>query len=112
MSNHYNPWYYTIGSTLIKKLKPCVPGDQIHIVGMTGCFNVHDVKIDHFVIVKKREERKITWDKFACKKGEGTSLETQVKRGLNDALYQIQINQIANAILSKELTSLLKDLKK
>jgi hypothetical protein len=97
---------------LVKNKKPCIPGSQVHISEMDGCFTVLDVKIDHFVVMKKRKEVKIPWDRFICLKGEGTSLETQTKRGLRSALYQIESSQYNNALLAKELTSFLKSLKK
>lgn len=35
----YNPWYYFLNGQLIKKLKPCVPGNQVHIKKMDGMFH-------------------------------------------------------------------------
>lgn len=108
----YNPWYYTIDNMLIKKQKPFKPGDMIHIINKNGCFKVIDVKLSYFTVMKNREEIKITWDKFACLKGEGTSLEAQVKRGLNQAIYRINCSTQQNNNLLKELELFIKDLKK
>jgi len=112
MSNYYNPWYYYSSGVLVKNKKPCIPGSRVHISDMEGCFEVIDVKIDHFVVMKKRQEVKVTWDRFICLKGEGTSLEAQTKRGLRSALYQIESSQYNTAMLAKELTNFLKSLKK
>jgi hypothetical protein len=112
MEKKYNPWYYYNSNILIKNKKPCIPGDKVHISGMEGCFNVVDVKINYFIVIKKRQEIKITWDKFICLKGEGTSLEAQTKRGLKSALYQIESAQYNTSMLAKELTGFLKSLKK
>jgi len=112
MDYYYNPWYYYSSGVLVKKKKPCVPGNQVHISDMEGCFTVMDVKIDHFVVIKKRKEVKVTWDRFICLKGQGTSLEAQTKRGLRSALSQIESSQYNVALLAKELTGFLKSLKK
>lgn len=79
----YNPWYYFLDGILIKKLKPCIPGNQVHIKKWMGCFTVHDVKIDGFYVMRKRELVKLPWNDFICLKGEGQSLEAKLKRELN-----------------------------
>jgi hypothetical protein len=108
----WNPWYYKIGNELIKKRKPCVPGNQVHISDMDGCFTVHHVTLNYFVVCKNREARNINWDRFICLKGEGKSLETQVKRGLKNAIDTIRISSMKNALMMELLKEKLLELKK
>ena len=84
----YNPWFYFLNGLLIKKLKPCVPGNQIHIKKWMGCFTVHDVKVDGFCVMRNRELVKLSWDNFICLKGEGQSLEAKLKRELNSLMIK------------------------
>jgi hypothetical protein len=94
----YNPWYYFLNGQLIKKLKPCVPGNQVHIKKWMGCFTIHDVKVDGFYIMRNRELVKIPWDDFICLKGSGQSLEAKLKRELNSLM--IKTNDIQKNITS------------
>jgi len=84
VSNYYNVWYYYLGNELIKEKKPVLPGQFIHTHSLMGCYLVYDVKITHFTIMKDRKLINLPWDEFRCKKGQGTSLETRIKRTLND----------------------------
>ena len=91
----YNPWYYNNNNgELVKKRKPCLPGDQVHTKSFDGCFTVHDVKLDYFTIVKNREYKKIPWNCFICLKGNGMSTEAQLKVKLRNAIeYTNSLNK-------------------
>lgn len=85
----YNPWYYTIDKSLIKKKKPCLPHDLVHIKDLDGCFKVIDVKLNHFIVMKNRKFIEISWDRFMCLKGEGTSVEAEMRRELRYMSFKI-----------------------
>jgi hypothetical protein len=107
-----NPWYYKINGELYKKPKPCFDGDFVHIKSFTGCFKVHEIKLEYFVVVKNGEKKKIPWDCFICLKGQGTSEETLLKLRLNKLATTIERNiaeQLAiNKIVKEELQNLRK----
>ena len=107
-----NPWYYTINGELYKKRKPCLDGNFVHIKLFTGCFKVHKIKLDYFVVIKDRKERKIPWDCFICLQGQGTSEETILKRRLKGLAIAIEKNiaeQLGvNKIVREELQNLRK----
>lgn len=107
-----NPWYYTINGQLIKKRKPCLTGDYVHINLFTGCFRVHSVKLKYFTIIKDHEERHIPWDAFLCLKGYGNSEEAMLKRRLKSLAETININidkqVVMNTIIAEELKNLRK----
>jgi len=100
-----NPWYYYEGTTLIKKEKPCMPDNLVHIITWQGCYKVVDVYIDHFTVIKQRTEYKIPWNHFICLKGEGKSDTTLLKRYIKTTLCKINV-------LAYELTNVLQDLRK
>ena len=79
---NFNPWYYHLSGKLVKKMKPCLPGNHIHIYKWDGCYQVVDVKINHFVIKKNRELISLPWTEFRCLKGEGKSDMSILKREL------------------------------
>lgn len=108
----YNPWYYYIGRTLVKKIKPCLPNQQIHIKNLNGCFTVIDVSISYFVIIKNRKYIQIPWDDFICLKGEGVSIETKIKKELKYYSYMLTNNIETNKKLVNEITEFIKRLKK
>ena len=85
---NYNPWYYFLDGLLVKKLKPCVPGNQVHIKKWMGCFTIHDVKIDGFYVMRNRELVKLSWDNFICLKGEGESFESKLKKELKSLIIK------------------------
>ena len=105
-----NPWYYYSNGRLIKKRKPCLTNDYVHINGMNGMYQVKSTSITFFTITKNREERQITWDKFQCLKGQGTSEDTIIKRKLKHLINTINIsinNQLTlNTLLSNELANI------
>tara|TARA_R110000868_G_C10560058_1_gene736780 strand:- start:20 stop:361 length:342 start_codon:yes stop_codon:yes gene_type:complete len=78
----YNPWYYYHQGKLVKKRKPCQPGDYIHINKWDGCYLVHDVKINKFVIKKNNELVSLPWETFRCLKGQGCSDMALIKKEL------------------------------
>jgi len=86
----YNPWYYYIGNELVKKKKPFAPGDHIHLHSYDGCYKVYEAKLKHFSIIKNRNIVYLPWTEFRCRKGEGTSDESKLKRIVNN------INEIKN----------------
>lgn len=109
----YNPWYFKVlNGQLIKKPKPCLPGMQVHVKPFNGCFNVIDVKIDYFVIMKNRKQVKIDWEDFLCLKGQGQSAEAMLKRDIKTVLAIVERSSIANANVIEEMTWRLKELKK
>lgn len=66
-----NPWYYILDGVLIKKQKPCVPGDMIHLTHRNGMYKVLFVEIDHFSVMINRQIVAMPWRYFKCRKGEG-----------------------------------------
>ena len=100
-----SPWYYRIRGTVVKKLKPCMPGDQVHITSMQGCFKVHRVTLDHFIIIKQRAEIAIEWNEFVCLKGEGTSDISMMKR---EILHRIQTVRAQEDLLLRTLNDIKK----
>jgi hypothetical protein len=108
----YNPWYFKVlNGVLIKKQKPCLPGMQVHVKTMGGCFTVKDVKIDYFSVMKSGQEKKIPWEYFLCLKGQGNSPETLLKRDIKTSIAIINKSSISNIILVEEMTSLLRQYK-
>jgi hypothetical protein len=102
MSNtYYNPWYYYIDKTLIKKKKPCLPGNQIHLHNLNGCYMVHHVEVDGFYILKNRLYIKKPWSEFKCLKGYGESVESKMKKNIKLLLrYNDEIRTNLNSILN------------
>lgn len=106
-----NPWYFYMSNELIKKPKPCLTGNYVHIDGYNGCFLVQSTSITDFTILKNREQKKIPWVKFICLKGEGQSAEAKLKRGINNTLAIINQTMQLQSLLSQELTIHLKELR-
>ena len=107
-----NPWYYKINGELYKKPKPCFDGDFVHIKSFTGCFKVHEIKIDHFVVVKNHKKIKIPWDYFMCLKGQGNSEETLLKRRLKGLAITIEMNVAQQLVINKIVKEELQNLRK
>ena len=76
----YNHWYYYYDNELIKKKKPCLPGNYIHVHRWEGCYLVHHVNIHTFTIKKSGKFVSLNWNLFKCLKGEGTSPESILKK--------------------------------
>lgn len=91
MEPKYNPWYYKIGYKLYKELKPCLPGQQVHLKTYNGCFTVYDVQLDYFVIRRHRQMIKINWSNFRCLKGQGTDPVSTAKRNLKTLILYHQL---------------------
>lgn len=106
-----NPWYYYSSNKLIKKRKPCLTGQYVHIEGLTGCFHVFATSLTDFTIVKNRKVINIPWNRFICLKGDGNSAEAQMRRGLKDTLAIINHTYQFQNLLVQELTSQLKNLR-
>lgn len=88
-----SPWYYIMGGVwvktntgvmraggeLVKKRKPCMAGDYVHLHCWNGCYRVLWASVNGFCIMRNRKEVVLSWDKFRCLKGEGRSQEKDVK---------------------------------
>lgn len=105
-----NPWYYYIGNDIVKKKKPCLTGDFVHLHTRSGCFKVYSTNTRYFTIMKNREELKISWDQFRCLQGQGNSEETLLKRELRHLVgkinYSVSIQIITSELLNEELKNL------
>ncbi len=112
MKHYFNPWYYMIGNTVIKKLKPCGPDDYVHITLWGGCYRVIQSRVMYFTIMKDRKEVRVTWDKFVCLKGRGQSAEAQIKRGIKSALKELEKSSACNARVMTLLEEKLKELRR
>jgi hypothetical protein len=98
-----NPWYYKLDGVLVKKMKPFLPDNYIHVKRWEGCYRVYDVTLTHFSIMKNREKVWLTWDEFECLKGEGKSIISEAKRELKSIrtslLFDVyRIDNIINKI--------------
>jgi hypothetical protein len=76
----YSPWYYKINGQLVKKKKPCLPDQYVHVHKWQGAYRVYDVTVEHFVIKKNREFVNLPWSEFRCLKGQGTSIDARLKK--------------------------------
>ncbi len=84
IKNYFNPWYYYLNEELIKKKKPIKPGEFVHLHTYDGCFMVYDVGLTHFTVIKNRRYVNIPWSDFRCKKGDGNSDKTNIKRSIKN----------------------------
>jgi len=75
MSATFNKWYYFLNKELIKKEKPCLPGDYIHIHKWDGCYRVYEVNTVCFVVLRQHKYIQLPWSEFRCKKGDGPMAE-------------------------------------
>jgi hypothetical protein len=91
-----SPWYYKIEGELIKKQKPCLEGNYIHIKKWDGCYRVHSVNVNNFSIMKNREIVKLPWSEFRCLKGDGI-ITTEKK------LKNLQINLLLSYNLVSDI---------
>lgn len=107
-----NPWYYYSNGILIKKAKPCLTGNYVHIEGLHGMYRVHSTTITYFTIVKNRVERQIPWDRFQCLKGQGTSEETLLKNKLKALISDVNDNITKQFFMNTLLSNELKNLRK
>lgn len=74
-----NPWYYTINGNLVKKKKPCMPGDYVHLKSRGGCYRVYYVYVTNFVVMKNRKLVDVPWDDFKHLKGDGERYRNSIK---------------------------------
>lgn len=107
-----NPWYYYIGTEIIKKRKPCLTGDYVHLKNLTGCYKVYCTSIRSFVIMKNHNKIEIPWEQFRCLKGHGDSEETVLKRQLKEVLYKINVSIVKQTDMSELLNNELKNLRR
>lgn len=108
----YSPWYYKINGQLVKKKKPCLPDQYVHVNKWDGAYRVYDVTVDHFVIKKNREFVNLPWSEFRCLKGEGDSEEAVVKRKIKALLTNNGIILRANNMQNELLKDLIKRTRK
>lgn len=95
-----NPWYYLYNGNLVKEKKLCMPGDQVHLNNMEGCFTVHYVYATNFVVMKNRKLVDVKWEDYRCHRGQGTSEEAFVKKVAKQVLQQqIELTNTLNALL-------------
>jgi hypothetical protein len=87
----YNPWYYYYLYELIKKKKPCLPGEYIHVHNWQGCYKVYYVNAYKFTIKKNGKFVSLGWHCFKCLKGQGTSPEAIIKKTEKTAKVIIEI---------------------
>jgi len=97
-----NPWYYKLNNALVKKMKPCMPDNYVHVKRWHGCYRVYDVTLSYFTILKAREKVRLPWSDFECLKGKGTSVMSETKRELKSIKCSLlhDINRI-DSIISK-----------
>lgn len=107
-----NPWYYYLGSELVKKQKPCLTGDFVHLHSRSGCYKVYATTIGSFTIMKNREEVKVPWKDFRCLQGQGNSEETLLKRELRYLIGKINYSVSSQIITSELLNEELKNLRR
>ena len=95
-----NPWYYKLDGVLVKKMKPCMPDNYVHVKRWDGCYRVYEVTITHFSIMKNREKVWLTWNEFECLKGDGKSVMSEIKWELKSVRTSLlcNINHIDNII--------------
>jgi hypothetical protein len=100
-----NPWYYLHKGSLVKEKKPCMPGDQVHLHSMEGCYSVWYVYATNFVVKKKGKLVDVKWEDYRCHRGQGTSEEAFIKKVARQVLQQ-------QAELANTLNTLLVSIKK
>lgn len=88
-----SPWYYIMGGVwvrtrsgfikaggeLVKKRKPCLKGDYVHLHCWEGCYRVLDADVNGFTVMRNRRRTLLSWDRFRCLKGRGQSPEKRIK---------------------------------
>ena len=107
-----NPWYYYLNSQIVKKRKPCLTGDFIHLKSFSGCYKVYAVNTRTFTVMKNRKEVEFPWEQFRCLKGQGDSEEVLLKRELKSLIDTINISMSKQALVNEILSSELKNLRK
>lgn len=78
----FSPWYYRMGGILVKRQKPFLPGNYIHIKRWEGCYRVWDANVNHFTIIKNRRLVRLGWEEFRCLKG-GGAMKAKHKRAID-----------------------------
>jgi hypothetical protein len=56
---------------LVKKRKPCLEGDYVHLHRWQGCYRVHKADLYGFNVMKNRRNVRLEWKEFRCLKGMG-----------------------------------------
>lgn len=88
-----SPWYYIMGGVwvrtrsgfikaggeLVKRRKPCLKGDYVHLHCWEGCYRVLDADVNGFMVMRNRNRTLLSWDRFRCLKGHGQSPEKRIK---------------------------------
>lgn len=98
-----NPWYYKVGDVLIKKRKPCLPGDRVHVTVRKGLYTVQTVQLTYFTVAARNKPSfKCRWDELICLEGQGTSVEKSVKQILRSLdISKQEIEMVLNNMKSK-----------
>jgi hypothetical protein len=88
-----SPWYYIMGGVwvrtkkgrmkaggeLVKRRKPCLEGDYVHLNCWEGCYRVLYADVSGFKVRRNGKEVLLSWDNFRCLKGHGQSPEKRIK---------------------------------
>ena len=77
-----SPWYYMLDGELVKRRKPCLEGDYVHLHRWQGCYRVHRADLHGFNVMKNRRNVRLGWEQFRCLKGEGADWADE-RRGLD-----------------------------
>lgn len=83
-----SPWYYMMDGRLVKKRKPCLEGDYVHLHRWEGCYRVHKADLYGFNVRKGGRLVRLDWNQFRCLKGMG---EERIRRRQeqNDAVLSL-----------------------
>lgn len=80
-------WYYQLDGKLVKKKKPCIAGDVVHIKRWDGAYRVTEATVVGFQVRKNGEYVTLPWDEFRCNYGKGKSITAEFKRELRSIMH-------------------------
>ena len=98
-----NIWYYYLNKELIKKEKPCLPNDQVHIKKRRGCYKVYAVSTYGFDIEKNRERITLPWSEFQSKKGTTLHEHLESEWDYHYKKLMVLAEQISIELYSKQI---------
>lgn len=93
MKAECNPWYYALDGVLVKRRKPFMDGDYVHVHKWEGCYRVMWVGVKGFTVMKGGVERLLPWSQFKCMKGQGSSREVLLKREIRKLERRLEIER-------------------
>lgn len=96
-----SPWYYIVNGVLIKKPKPIMPGDYVHIHRWEGCYKVYRVNLVRFEIRKAGKYVLLPWSEFRCRKGSGTDIRSILRKQINLLKGNLELMNIALSNMQK-----------